>query len=104
MLPLLAVPFPKNKTGHRTHWSLVAGCATSSICPKRPLLRRTEFSASTCSLFCFYYYYILYLVVCIGPVQGVDGLFHKSVLMHLPLFAGERYRVTFSFDHASEPH
>ncbi len=31
-----AFPFPKNKTGHRTYWSLIAGCTTGSVCPRYP--------------------------------------------------------------------
>src|SRR5215211_2444272 len=39
-LPLLAFPFPKNKTGHRTLLVLcVAGCTTGSLCPWYPYLR-----------------------------------------------------------------
>src|SRR5829696_5204188 len=53
----------------------VAGCATSSICPKRPSLRRTEFSASTCSLFCFFYHYTWYLVF----VYSANALFFTKV-------------------------
>jgi hypothetical protein len=42
--PCLPLPFPRTKTGHRIHSSEVAGCATGSLCPRRPFIQGRDLS------------------------------------------------------------